>query len=289
MKPLVIYHKGCRDGFTAAWVARKRFPDADFHPALHGDEPPNVRGRTVYILDFAYPREVLERMHREAASLLVLDHHKTAEEDLRGLDYATFDMNRSGAGLAWDYFFPGEPRPWLVNYVEDRDLWRFKLRYSREANAVVGVTPLTFEAWDALDRHPNLVREGAAILRHEAALVSQIVKNAKSIQRHGLSAALVNTPVLLSESLAELAKEHAFAVGWFEQPDGGRIFSLRSEQGRGADVGAIAKAFGGGGHKHAAGVRLGAERSPLDFGSIEVVGAMLRKLAAMRDEGVSDG
>src|SRR6478736_8978193 len=94
---LCIYHSPCYDGFTAAWVVRQAFPDAKFIGANYGDEPPDVRGKEVIVVDFSYPRDVLERMHEQAKSLLVLDHHKSAEKALEGLYYAKFDMSRSGA------------------------------------------------------------------------------------------------------------------------------------------------------------------------------------------------
>src|SRR5688572_2721511 len=122
MVDLVIYHGSCRDGFTAAWVARLRYPAAEFHAGHFGKRPPQVSGRHVLIVDFSYPRSVMEEMASQAESIVLFDHHKTAETELTSLPYANFDMHRSGAGLAWDYLFPGEPRPWIVDYVEDRDL-----------------------------------------------------------------------------------------------------------------------------------------------------------------------
>ena len=53
-KPLVLYHANCPDGFCCAWIARKKFgPELDLVPAQYGDDPPNVVGRDVYILDFS--------------------------------------------------------------------------------------------------------------------------------------------------------------------------------------------------------------------------------------------
>jgi oligoribonuclease NrnB/cAMP/cGMP phosphodiesterase (DHH superfamily) len=133
-KPLCIYHGNCLDGFTAAWVAHKYYKgEVDFHKGIYGDRAPDVSGRDVIIVDFSYKRPVMEWIISKSKSLLVLDHHKSAEEDLKGLDGATenvkviFDMDRSGSGLTWDHFFPQRKRPLFLNYVEDRDLWRFKL------------------------------------------------------------------------------------------------------------------------------------------------------------------
>lgn len=57
---------------------------------------------------------------------------------------AEFDMNRSGSQMAWDYFFPDFARPAMIDYIADRDLWRFKLPGSREIAAVLFSHPYPF-------------------------------------------------------------------------------------------------------------------------------------------------
>ena len=99
---LVLYHAECADGFGAAWAIWKRFPEVRFLPVKHGEpHPKDLRGERVVIVDFSYARPVLEEIAKEATSLLVLDHHITAEQALAGLPFAYFDQNRSGAVLAW--------------------------------------------------------------------------------------------------------------------------------------------------------------------------------------------
>ena len=66
---VVIYHgPRCLDGFTAAWAAHIAMPDAEYIPADHGDEPPNVYGKKVFMLDFSYPKNVIERMAAKGSS-----------------------------------------------------------------------------------------------------------------------------------------------------------------------------------------------------------------------------
>lgn len=255
---IVIYHGGnCPDGFTAAWVAWKLYGDsADYLPAKYGDPPPDVTDRHVRILDFSYPRATLLEMHAKATSLAVLDHHKTAEADLAGLDFCKFDMNRSGAGLAWDVLHADEPRPKLVDYVEDRDLWRFSLPDARAITAYVMATPKAFEAWSNLARlvedGPGRVAElGQAILRkidemiytHACETIPRVVA--------GHAVPVVNASTEFSEIAGKLAEGALFSVAWFQRGDGKYQYSLRS---RGDfDVSEIAKLWGGGGHKNAAG------------------------------------
>ena len=79
--PLVIYHANCADGFTAAWAVHKAMA-ADFHPAAYATAPPDVTGRDVIMVDFCYKPEIMRDLQRKARSILVLDHHKSADEDL---------------------------------------------------------------------------------------------------------------------------------------------------------------------------------------------------------------
>ena len=126
--PLVIYHANCWDGFCAAWVARMALGDIEAMPAYYGAPPPMCEGREVYILDFSYPRETMRQLVAAAAHVTILDHHKTAESELAGLDeelapdlVVVFDMTKSGGRLSWEYFsylggWQGMKSPWLVDY-----------------------------------------------------------------------------------------------------------------------------------------------------------------------------
>lgn len=254
---MIIYHASCADGFAAAWIARRDRGTAVMVPAQYGDPPPDVRGRDVLIVDFSYPRDVLLAMDDAASSLRVFDHHKTSQEDLRGLDFATFDMNRSGAGLTWDELNPGKPRPLLVDYVEDRDLWRWALPNSREINAAMASHPMSFGLWERWAQAPELRRlaeEGAAILRYQEQLVGRHVERAELVCIDGRQVPCVCATVLQSEIGNVLALNAHFAAMWRAVP-GGFVYSLRSIEGR-ADVGEIATRFGGGGHARAAGFKV---------------------------------
>lgn len=134
----VIYHGGCPDGFTAAWAVKTAYPNSniEYIPYRYGQDPPDVTGKVVVIVDFSFKRETLMQMALEAKYLVILDHHKSAKDDLEGLQLENseivFDMDRSGAQIAWDYFHLQDSRPWFVDYVADRDLWRHELPNTRE-------------------------------------------------------------------------------------------------------------------------------------------------------------
>lgn len=288
MKPLVIYHANCADGFTAAWAVRQAM-DADFHAGVHGEAPPDVAGRDVILVDFCYPRLVLWDMQQVANSILVLDHHKSAEADLqpehmhivridqsahnfnwdkvleyarvdkgwipRTVIYALFDQNRSGAGIAWDFFHPGKGRPSFLDHVEDRDLWRFALLHTREICASVHSHPYTFEAWDALAAEPtfSLYQQGLVLERARAKdIAEQLAQCRRELVIGNYRVPVAGMPrSLVSDAAGQMAKGSAFAACYQDQP-AGRKFDLRSTP-DGVDVSEVAKLYGGGGHARAAG------------------------------------
>lgn len=274
---LVIYHSGCADGFCAAWLLWREFPDAVFLPANYGDSSPDVTGKTVYVVDFSYPRDVLLRMYEQAEMIVVLDHHRTAQASLEGLSFCRFNMEKSGARMTWEYIQTaikerritecGYQPPWLVAYTEDRDLWLWERDNSREINACLRSYGFDFELWNTFidDDHPDCVADGfidggAAILRDQALTVQ-----AKTEQSHIVLVEsepewprwkVANATTLISETAGELAKETMVGCCWFEMVDGSRVYSLRTCKESNVDCSAIAKRFGGGGHRGAAGFRL---------------------------------
>lgn len=284
MKPdLCIYHANCTDGFGAAYAVWKRFGDAvEYVAAQYGDEPPVVAGKNVVIVDFSYKRPVLDALASFAQTILILDHHKTAQEDLAGLPmcsgeyspqgmlawkemagvpvalFANFDMERSGTRIAWDYFHPGEPVPVLLRMIEDRDLWRFKLPETRAVVEAARSYDATFPWWNGLIRLAEdeaglrrLVNEGEAILRRQTKDIEALLGGRRTMRIGGHDVPVANVPGFLASDAGHAMNEGVlFCATYFDAADK-RVFSLRS---RGDfDVSAIAKLYGGGGHKNAAG------------------------------------
>lgn len=251
----ILYHKNCEDGFGAAWIAWQALGDqAAYIPVQHGDLPPEIPdGSLVTIVDFSYPREVLIGLGEKMESLRVLDHHKTAAQDLIGLDFTTFDMDKSGAMLAWDHWFPSEPAPLLVQYIQDKDLWLFKLHRSREVSAALRSYPKDFKVWSNLSVD-DLAKDGIAIQRAISIQVAEHVEIATLQNVGGYLVPVVNATCYTSEIGDQLNARYPdspFSASFVDRADGKRRWSLRS---RGEfDVSEVAQKFGGGGHKNAAG------------------------------------
>lgn len=261
-KPLVIYHANCADGFAAAWVFHKRYgaSGVDFYPGVYQHQPPDCAGRDVYLVDFSYKRAVVEQMLKSAQRVRLIDHHATAIDDLDGLEglYWYTDKNRSGARLAWDFIFYGDPPPPALAHIEDRDLWRFALPFTREIMAAIFARPYTFEVYDELMSRTDmssLIAEGRAIeMKHHKDVAELVKKFRRTMSIGGHDVPACNIPYTYSSDAGHLmAKGAPFAACYTDTPTG-RDFSLRSSGEPGSvDVSEVAKMYGGGGHRNAAG------------------------------------
>ncbi len=246
----VLYHAECADGFGAAWAIWRQYPHARFIPVKHGNPPPaDLKDQRVVIVDFSYSRQILEAMAAETDALLILDHHITAEQSLAGLPYAYFDLKKSGAVLGWEWAH-GTQAPWLLQYIQDKDLWHWALPGSREISAAIASYPFDFQQWSRFTQ-PELEQEGRAILRYEQELVGKLAAQAVMVEFQGAVVPAVQSSILTSQIGERLSPNHPFCLIWHDR-DNRRYFSMRSRE-DGTDVGSIAASFGGGGHTHAAG------------------------------------
>ena len=211
MKPLVIYHANCADGFGAAFAAWLKLSDeAEYVACQYGDDAPDgctmshsLEGRDIYILDFSFPRDQMDFFFKHAKRVVWLDHHKSAFEmwevkegqrvwaETEGR-HVKLHMDKSGAMLAWEYFHPGTEVPMFIRHIDDYDRWQFKLEGTKAFNkALWSYQPWTFEQWqhewdstwgyssaDGLEGMPNFIREGNAILRAHEQNVQSVVKGA---------------------------------------------------------------------------------------------------------------
>ncbi len=258
----VLYHGACPDGFGAAWAAWKKFGNVPkYIPVQPGDPAPDLPvDADVLMVDVAYPKDIHLELKGKVKSLTVVDHHVTNLEGLGNLQNVHIDMSHSGATLAWMFLHPGKPIPELLLYVEDRDLWRFKLPDSREFSAALSSYEKKFDLWEILSTmgSDKLKHDGGPILRAEARMIEDILENAFMTKIDGHEVPVVCTSILRSQVGDRLCQIHPtvpFSAYFFVKKNPKnqmlRCWGLRSP-GR-FDVSVIAKKFGGGGHSGAAG------------------------------------
>ena len=312
LKPLVIYHANCADGFGAAFAAWLKLGESDsieegaeYVPMQYGTVPDieswhmqyAISQREVYILDFSFPRQTMDYLFSVARRVTWLDHHASAfkehgftpnapgEPAVEPLTHhhVVLDNNKSGAMLAWEYFHPGEEIPQLIRHIDDRDRWQFKMEGTKELNAALCTAPWNFQQWKELNESDlaPMYKAGKAILRAHDQNVQSVVKGAArncsivpavidSVESYkspwvwwndpehgdtcGANGLAANCPPHLTSDVGhELANQSGtFGLCWTLGQSGTVAkCSLRSN-GEYA-VSAIARTFGGGGHRNAAG------------------------------------
>lgn len=263
---ILFYHKNCPDGYGSRWSFEKKFGKTmEYFPISHGEEPPDVTGKDVWIADFSFSREKLLEMKSSAKSITLLDHHKTAKEKLSDLDFCHFDLSHSGAILSW-YYCNGintEP-PMLLKYIEDQDLWKWQMPFAKEVIAVIDSYDYDFYTWDSLnlrlednEKFSSVLNEGSALLRQREKKIQEILAKKHQIQILNTKIWACNSPVYQSDLCSKLLAEYGedFSASYYFDGEG-YVFSLRSEQSKNFDVSEVAKKFGGGGHKNASGFRV---------------------------------
>ena len=285
-QPLVIYHgRKCPDGFAAALAAWLFFAGkAEFLPLDHGDiksvdDLPALNGRAVYILDFSLAPGILRAIDERAAKLVMLDHHKSAAEKLTGFacrcGVVHFDMSKSGARLAWEFFQPATAVPALVRFVEDRDIWTWQYPESPGFLSALDMEPFDFARWaqiaafDSAEQIDFMAR-GTAMDEKFRKLAIDIAEGAQPVVFNGQAGLMLNAPGVFHSLVGNMLSEKSgtFALMWHVGKSGGVKVGLRSQPG--FDCIALAESMDGGGHAQACGFKMGLERLPELLGGVFV-------------------
>jgi oligoribonuclease NrnB/cAMP/cGMP phosphodiesterase (DHH superfamily) len=265
---LILYHADCDDGFGAAYAAWLSLGDgAEYQPVYYGDQiaVERLTGRQVFILDFSFPPDVLRTMAQYSANIVLLDHHKSAAAQWADVEPIAnvalqFDMDRSGAQLAWDYFHSGSVRPPLIDHIGDRDLWRFALKDTKAFCAGLSLIPMSFASWQDAATHPeDLIAKGHTVLEVlQRQIDSALRKDLRPVTLCGHQGLATNAISNTSEIGQAIAKRSGtFSLTFFIKGDEA-ICSLRSIAP--FDVSVIATHYGGGGHAQASGFTVPIER-----------------------------
>ncbi len=264
-KPItILYHSKCPDGFGGAYAAWKKFGDtAEYIPLRYGKPiPQHMEGREIYFIDFCYGKEHMDEFVKIASSVTVLDHHE-GMEDVATTLHGVFDPSRSGATIAWKYFHPNTPEPFLFKYLEDYDLFRFSFPDTKAINAYITLEPYTFERWDEIiaeldnpKTRDNIINRGRIYAQHTDALIEHISGSADLVEFEGYTCYLSATVMqeftnYLGHTLA--TKQPPFALMVRPTADGLHV-SLRSVDG--FDTTILVRRYGGNGHPGASAFRI---------------------------------
>ncbi|MEK7648890.1 MAG: DHH family phosphoesterase [Patescibacteria group bacterium] len=261
-KIAVCYHKGCLDGFGGAYAAWKKFGSrADYIGLEHQETvPKELKGRTLYFIDFCYPTPVMKKVIAANKKVIILDHHESQVDAIRLVPEFRYTTDNSGCVIAWKYFHPNAKIPYLLDVIEDNDLFRFNNSETHRLIAALQFCDQTFSSFDTIAKsletkrgRKEMLRDGSVLLNAEDSMIGRLVQRAEKVTFEGYGVYAVNTPLFYSHSANVISHEKKvpFGITWFYR-EGKLQVSLRTYK-KGVDVSLLAKKYGGGGHKGAAG------------------------------------
>lgn len=279
MSSVVITHRGCNDGLTAAWILKRAFPDCKVIQRSYHEDPPleQVQGCDVLLTDLTWEPKRMEDLLEAAHTVTIYDHHETAERlldapevmDHPDFEGITLDKSRSAARIIWDEFghitrigtnIEDDDTPRLVKHVEDRDLWTNKRENTPAVTEWLYTLPRNLDAFQwahkrIRDDYRRVVEVGQGIVDVKKAASDALLNRCWSSTVDIHNASVVNGAQRLSSTLGHKLAEHSpSSLGLtFWKSDDGYSLSLRSTD-DGPNVAEIADdQWDGGGHPNAAG------------------------------------
>lgn len=277
---LCFYHDDADGRCSAAIVRRAVGKSVILQSTDYGDPVPwgkVEQVKQVIITDFSFPKGVMERM-MATTSLVWIDHHKTAVEDLANLvDIpGRRDLNQAACVITWEYFFPEEPLPKAVAYIGDRDIWKHEFPQTRPFNEGLffeDSRPFNDELWQPLLSDDQAFISGL-IERGEVLYQARMLTIERSISRQGFEVEFDGHRTLAinghaSGEMGEAIRKKGYEIGYCYQEaeqngDLMTFVTLYSDQ---VDVSEIARKHGGGGHPGAAGFSFRRSDRPFPKGS----------------------
>lgn len=267
-----FFHSADLDGHCSGAIVLSELPDCEMIPINYGDPFPWDRiepGEEVLMVDFSLqPFADMLRLN-ELATLVWIDHHKTAMDDAEAAGVHIDGIRREGLGacaLVWEWFRLTEPVPYGVRLLAEYDVWQHD-----DPNCLALQYGLRLEnTWPESDiwrrvltHRPELadiiLRGGIALQADEK--TNQIYADSCAYETifEGLHCVALNRLCCNSrafDSVVDPALHDAMLTwGWRRGKWTVSLYAARKD----VDVGAVARRYGGGGHQGAAGFQCSGE------------------------------
>lgn len=273
-KKIIVFYHDDLDGFTGAWAAWKKLKDMAEYIMLKYDEDANdwiiqLKDKEIYFIDCSLESEAISELASKNKVILI-DHHFSSKEKANLLPGSVFDDKHSAAFLSWKYFQDGKRAPLIVLYVEDYDIWKFKLPNSKELTTVLNLYSFNFKVWDKLakifqdkNKRKELVKKGQAIVDYQKYLIGDLAGKGEEVVFEGYDAVAVNSPILSSEIGNHIyTKTGKIGIIWSYKGKRKQKIGVSLRGGGEINLADVAKKYGGGGHEAAAGFAI---KGDLDF------------------------
>lgn len=274
---IVIYHRKCSDGTASAWCFKKRYPNIISIPLECGSKEipeymlkilEKAKNKNVVFVDITLSVDDTKKVKQmiDNGKIMIIDHHITAVPvmKIKEIDRSIYNVNKSAAQLAWDYCFPDKERPKFINYIADRDLWKWNMPDSKVYNnGLFKLFGTSFETYDMLYEYENqlydtIVKVGSKDQKEKDEKIDILVKDIKPTKWKDYKVAVIELDrpdqYLRSEVGHKLCQLHdiQFAIICCYRDDYKEHWiSLRSQGD--FDTTTVSEPYGGGGHKNASG------------------------------------
>ena len=272
----VYYHSNCSDGFGAAWAFYQKYGhSAKYIPVSYNNyrdilNYSELKDSSVYILDFHFDIDVMDELDSICSSVMLIDHHKSAEEKLKGRPNCLIDKTHSGCYLAWKFLFGEHSVAPILKYIEDRDLWKWEFDESKFVLNILDSYPYDFELWNKFNKKlsceekDSILNSGIDIQRYKESQIKKISKFSEHHKIGGYNLYIINTSILQSDICNYIlqSKQSDIVIAYFKENNIYKC-SLRVAR-EDIDASLIAKNFGGGGHAKASGFSVTSVQSLLD-------------------------
>ncbi len=248
----------------------------------------DMAAKNIYVVDFSLPNELIAKftdseLNPYLQKLTILDHHKTAFErycptlvideysnaTITGIKlFISLHNGMCGALLCFNHFSfllgEGESAPKLLRYVDDYDRWIYQYGDdTKYLNKYIRTLPMTIESWDHLADQVEDKEQLALLLEVGKELQEKHDREVERLTATSWPIELAGVPGLavycdyeyasdVGHALAVKSNTYGCTIQILEDREVDR-YSLRSYTGSPVDVSLIAQAYGGGGHRNAAG------------------------------------
>lgn len=282
-KRVVISHKNCQDGAGVTNVIRYHkdiilesennvwdgieYMFLDYNSFDFQELKNNLTGKLVYVGDFSFKTGHLEELEEVVEDIITVDHHKGVYDDaVADKDNVHVDLTKSGALLAWEFFFGIDIRaPFIIALISDRDLWNFF--YGLESKALYLL--IKKEGHDQIMQYMSEDEEVSIVqlkddlekyIEEVVSLEKSYIKRAEqaipytllNTNLHGIN--LTSTVSDILNVVSKIKDTPSFAY-WFDNELDAMQFSFRNHKDD-VHVNLLAKVIGGDGHVQASGSRV---------------------------------
>jgi oligoribonuclease NrnB/cAMP/cGMP phosphodiesterase (DHH superfamily) len=264
-----VFQHTDNDGVTSGYIVKRKYPGILSTPVTYSEPFPYhliEKDEFIVVVDYSFKSDKeLEPILSKTTNLIWIDHHKTSLAVTKNIKGVRVDTYPAACFLCWKFFFPDEPMPEVVDLVSDYDTWAFKFGNSTKLfnlglnlyhepeecdNEDIWENLLNDEENGLIDR---LIQEGKIVKRHMDNYYRSILKYSSfETTFQGHTAIVSNAYRMNAELFSKSGDKYDLMIVWFFN---GTNFSV-SMYSKKVDCEKIARKFGGGGHRSAAGFQV---------------------------------